>query len=1053
MAAYSSRRERLIHAVHHLEHILPDQAPLQDFVHHNTLHGYQHLPFPDALVAAYKVTGILGYLSPESFRALLAQERITMSDLEAVLQATPWLNAEESLGPCRRLDVYRTALLQDLDPIPPSRLAWELERVTEHGLWQGCLDVLHLPHDPNHIEEILHLSEERAQALLDRLPGEKADGTSRSAAELHRESEHLLHLLIDQVGVTLTVRGLLMALTGQDILVEVRPYLVRQLAAFLDQGLSPWPLPGREKGFYAAWRQVALADPNYRLEELPDWYETIEQLPEEAVDAVEQLLSQLGLPEKRWEGYLKRLALELPGWSGMVQWRRNRPGYLGFTSPTTVDYLAVRLVLEQLTAVRLCRAHWRLGPRLDLLSWHFRRARAELVMRWYLFNDEIPEYLASRVQMFLRRAKENPVSNEEWQRLAHLYLTWRLSQGEQGKFSVCRHAWPLFLLTRSLGLTEDKLRQGGYPLAKVLLDTLSRLTPERVGYLWLQAYERPYREAILAGVAANHGRGRWAFRKECPVAQVVFCMDDREEGFRRHLEERNPSVETLGAAGFFGVPMNWQGLDDAGFTALCPVVVTPVNIVREQPQGNAADLSRRHSHRRGLRLRWRDRFLRLSHRGVVTPALLSLLMASWALIGLVGRLMAPLGMGRLLSALRVRFDLTVPSTLNFIAPAEDRTPSPEQPREGFTDTEQATRVEGMLRTMGLTYGFAPLVVIMGHGSSSQNNPHLSAYDCGACSGRHGGPNARLFAAMANRPIVRDILATRGITIPDTTWFLGTERDTGSEEITWYDLDQLPTGLREGLAVLRHDLDATRALSAHERCRRLASAPRHPTPIQALAHVAGRTVDFSQARPELGHVTNAVALIGRRSVTQGVFFDRRMFLISYDPTQDPEGKIVEGILLAAGPVGAGISLEYYFSTVNNDRFGCGTKVVHNVTGFFGVMEGTSSDLRTGLPRQMVEIHEAMRLLVIVEQKPGVLTAICQRQRIVAELVLNAWIQLAALDPENGDIAVFNPEMGRWESWQGSNTPLPRAESSPAWYGGCDGPLAPALIRQPEERTHG
>jgi uncharacterized protein YbcC (UPF0753/DUF2309 family) len=108
------------------------------------------------------------------------------------------------------------------------------------------------------------------------------------------------------------------------------------------------------------------------------------------------------------------------------------------------------------------------------------------------------------------------------------------------------------------------------------------------------------------------------------------------------------------------------------------------------------------------------------------------------------------------------------------------------------------------------------------------------------------------------------------------------------------------------------------------------------------------------------------------MSRGAFFDRRVFLISYDPLPDVDGRVLEATLLAAGPVGAGINLEYYFSTVNNEGFGCGSKVMHNLAGLFGVMQGASSDLRTGLPLQMVEIHEPMRLLVIVEQTLEIVT---------------------------------------------------------------------------------
>jgi uncharacterized protein YbcC (UPF0753/DUF2309 family) len=209
-------------------------------------------------------------------------------------------------------------------------------------------------------------------------------------------------------------------------------------------------------------------------------------------------------------------------------------------------------------------------------------------------------------------------------------------------------------------------------------------------------------------------------------------------------------------------------------------------------------------------------------------------------------------------------------------------------------------------------------------------------------------------------------------------------------------------------------------------------------------VEERSTDFSQARPELGHATNAAAFVGRRSISRGVFFDRRVFLISYDPSQDPDGRSLEGILLTVGPVGAGINLEYYFSTVNNERFGCSTKVPHNVTGLFGVMEGTSSDLRTGLPRQMIEIHEPMRLLVVVEHKPDVLRAIYERQPPLRELIGNAWIQLATMDPDDGQISRF--EVGRgFVSWKASVPEMPTRPSSADWYVGHCQPLSPALIR--------
>jgi uncharacterized protein YbcC (UPF0753/DUF2309 family) len=175
----------------------------------------------------------------------------------------------------------------------------------------------------------------------------------------------------------------------------------------------------------------------------------------------------------------------------------------------------------------------------------------------------------------------------------------------------------------------------------------------------------------------------------------------------------------------------------------------------------------------------------------------------------------------------------------------------------------------------------------------------------------------------------------------------------------------------------------------------------------------------------------------------------VFLISYDPGKDPEGTVLEAILLAVGPVGAGINLEYYFSTVSNERFGCGSKVTHNVTGLFGVMDGNASDLRTGLPRQMIEIHEAMRLQVLVEAKIETLTAIYQRQPPLQQLIGNGWLLLSAKDPDSDAIQVFDPARG-FAPWDGGGEPLPRVQRSPDWYRGHSDPLPPVLIEP--EATH-
>jgi hypothetical protein len=528
-------------------------------------------------------------------------------------------------------------------------------------------------------------------------------------------------------------------------------------------------------------------------------------------------------------------------------------------------------------------------------------------------------------------------------------------------------------------------------------------------------------------------------------------MDDREEGLRRHLEEIDPRLETLGAAAHFNVFMNWRGLDDNRVTALCPVVARPSHEVRELPRPEAEQAMPEHRRRRALRLGWRQRLHEGTRRGLLTPLLLSAAAAPAALGSLVLRSFAPSRIARLAGGLRQRVDGTIATRIEINVQSDPGMPvasaTPDQPRLGFTDLEQADRVQAFLRNIGLTRNFAPLVVIAGHGSNSQNNPHLAAYDCGACSGRHSGPNARLFAAMANRPAVRQLLAGRGIAIPDGSWFLGAEHNTCDDVIDFFDAEDIPAALLPGFEALKRELAAAARAHARERCRRFASAHANITLDQAWWHVEDRRNDWSQARPELGHATNACAFIGRRAMSRGAFFDRRAFLISYDPTGDPDGRVLEGLLLANGPVGAGISLEYYFSTVDNERYGCGTKTQHNVVGLFGVMQGAASDLRTGLPRQMIEIHEAMRLLVVVEAKTDLVTALYRRQPPLQELIGKGWIVVAAKDPDSPAIHLFDPERG-WLPWRGEAR-LKTVEASLDWFRGRRDPLPPVLLTRPLE----
>ena len=85
--------------------------------------------------------------------------------------------------------------------------------------------------------------------------------------------------------------------------------------------------------------------------------------------------------------------------------------------------------------------------------------------------------------------------------------------------------------------------------------------------------------------------------------------------------------------------------------------------------------------------------------------------------------------------------------------------------------------------------------------------------------------------------------------------------------------------------IRGEIDETCDRNAHERCRRFMSAPLTLSLAAAREHVEERAEDLAQTRPELGHATNAITIVGRREWSRGLFLDRRVSLASYDPSED------------------------------------------------------------------------------------------------------------------------------------------------------------------------
>ena len=834
----------------------------------------------------------------------------------------------------------------------------------------------------------------------------------------------------------------LQSLTGENMLERINDYMIGLCSAFLDEGLAAWHLPGRALGFYESWRNLVRHDRTFDFDGLTGWRDAVHHLPVMAVDAVITQLQDLGIPEAHWHDYCWRLLVNLKGWAGMVFWRQLHPNYSKQQAfPIDVmQYLAVRLFYQNLLVARSCRTNWQLHPGIDNLKQYFTAHPAEYLVRKLLHTGQFPDYLAEQARSLAAEGSSaGRGETDRWKNLAD--MAWMHHNSEAPVRDAADRGWRLFHAAQLLGFSAAKLRGLSAGDVDALLGCLDDFPEEAHGPVWLHAFELHYRDEVLNAMALNRGRGRWMKRSSRPKTQVVFCIDEREESIHRHYEELDPEHETLGAAGFFGVAMNYQGLDDHHVTPLCPAVVTPAHKVVEVARPIDEHVKLPAHQRRGKWLEvFHDTFWEMK-RNVVGSYFLIDAAGFLTAYPLIGRIFFPV---KYFAGVRAVKKMFVPEVKTRLAVTREDTAG----AVGFTLTEQADRCEGLLRNIGLASNFAPIVVFCAHGSISQNNPHENAHDCGACGGKHGFANSRALAAMCNTPAVRELLRQRGLIIPDDTWFVGAIHNTASDLISFFDEEDMPKTLRPQFSAMARDLVEASMRAARERCRRFASAPKDVSIEASYHHVQGRAYDFSQVRPEWGHATNAFAVVGRRGITQGVFFDRRPFIISYDPSTDPTGKILERILLAVGPVGAGINLEYYFSTVDTKVYGSDTKVPHNVTGLVGVMEGAHSDLRTGLPKQMTEVHEAMRLNLVVDAPMAILGEIYGRQPGIQELLNGEWVILIAHDPETGEFNQFVPGVG-FEKWDDTRLQaIPTAADSYAWFKGkYEKFLPPAMITEP------
>ena len=555
---------------------------------------------------------------------------------------------------------------------------------------------------------------------------------------------------------------------------------------------------------------------------------------------------------------------------------------------------------------------------------------------------------------------------------------------------ITLHELVVFELLLELDTLDHELGEDWSPLANGvteppvdLFEDVQKTELAQVIELWQNAFEWSYYDSVLAGILLAD---REKAKSDTPSFQAIFCIDERECSIRRHIEATDKKCETFGAPGFFGVEFYFQQEGSKFYDKLCPAPVTPRYLIKEY-QANENEKSEplytKHTH------------------GFLSGFVLSILYGFWAFIRTVQNMFSP----KMSPAISNAYGhMTKTSVLT----VENRSTNEKENglQIGYTLDEMSARAEGFLRGIGLLQTFSPIVYIVAHGSSSANNPHHGAHDCGACSGRPGATNARVMAFILNDRRVREMLAVKGIHIPRQTQFVGCMHDTAADMIGYYDGQILNRENSNQHMIDKNSFEIALGLNAKERSRRFASINTKQEIKKVRKDILSRSVSLFEPRPELGHGTNTLCVVGRRSLTKGVFLDRRAFLNSYDYQTDPEGNVLTNVMKPIGLVCGGINLEYYFSRVDNIKMGAGTKLPHNVMGLFGVANSSDGDLRPGLPWQMIEVHDPVRLLVIVEHRPEIVLKAIQSSPEVFEWYNNEWVHIVALHPEENTFYYFH-----------------------------------------------
>ncbi|WP_461782738.1 YbcC family protein [Prosthecobacter sp.] len=526
--------------------------------------------------------------------------------------------------------------------------------------------------------------------------------------------------------------------------------------------------------------------------------------------------------------------------------------------------------------------------------------------------------------------------------------------------------------------------------------------------LWHAALELGFQRELCTKITQSAAQAPSVPRVR-PAVQAVFCIDVRSEVMRRSLEAASPEIETMGFAGFFGMPIEYIPFGQRHGSSQVPVLFTPKYRIREHlPQ---ATPEQEKDERRKLQV---GRRVAHSWNAFKTSAVSCFSFVEAAGVGFAWKLVKDgfqLGQQDSHSC----SSCTAPNLhehKRLIPDPLDDT----QAEAGIPPEDQVQLALGALKNMGLTSNFSRLVMLCGHGSNTTNNPYAAGLDCGACGGHAGDSNARVAAAILNQPMVRSVLEGEGIRIPQDTRFIAALHDTTTDAITLFDADKVPLSHETDLLQLQLWLEEGSKRCRQQRAASLGLASSAESELDQLIHQRSR--DWAQVRPEWGLAGNAAFIAAPRERTQHLNLGGRVFLHNYRHSADTTKSTLELIMTAPMVVANWINLQYYASTVNNRLWGSGNKVTHNVVGTFGIQQGNGGDLQAGLPLQSVHngetwMHEPVRLSVLIEAPRSDIDAVIAKHESVRQLVENGWLHLFAIEDE-GRVIVRRGIKASWAS---------------------------------------